>query len=109
MLRNHSLITSTARGQLFDELAAARAFVRLVPWLDRLTLCQKARVVEIESHVQYDDWAASVASAELGHLVGDWESSAVYCPGRVWAIHVGHHISSGQPSRQERGLGNGQR
>ena len=60
MLRNRSLITSTAGNQLFEELAAAREFVRPVPWLDRLTLRQKARVVEIDSHAQYDDWAATV-------------------------------------------------
>ena len=59
MLRNHPLM-SKAGGQLYDELAASREFARPVPWLDRLTLCQKARVVEIDSHAQYDDWAAAV-------------------------------------------------
>ncbi len=59
MLRNRPLM-SRAGGQLYDELEASREFARPVPWLDKLTLRQKARVVEINSHVQYDDWAAAV-------------------------------------------------
>ncbi len=59
MLHNRPLM-STARGQLFDELAAAREFVRPVPWLDKLTLHQRARVVKIDSHIQYNNWAAVV-------------------------------------------------
>ncbi len=59
MLRQRPLM-SDAGGRLYDELAAAREFVRPVPWLDKLTLRQKARVVEIDSHAQYDDWAAAV-------------------------------------------------
>ncbi len=61
MLRNCPLIRLPAGCQLFDELAAARAFVRPIPWLDKLTLHQKARVVEIKSYAQYDnDWASLV-------------------------------------------------
>ncbi len=37
-----------------------REFMRPVPWLDKLTRQQRTRVVEIESHAQYDDWAALV-------------------------------------------------
>ncbi len=59
MLRNRPLM-SKAGGQLYDELDAACEFARPVPWLDRLTLRQRARVVEIDSHAQYDDWAAAV-------------------------------------------------
>ncbi len=59
MLRNRPLM-SRAGGQLYDELEASREFARPIPWLDRLTLHQKARVVEINSHAQYDDWAATV-------------------------------------------------
>ncbi len=34
--------------------------MRPIPWLDKLTLRQKARVVEIESYTQYEDWASLV-------------------------------------------------
>ncbi len=50
---------SPAGHQLFTELVMAWDFVRPIPLLDKLTLSQQARVLEIERYAQYEGWVSS--------------------------------------------------
>ncbi len=60
MLHELPSMTSPAGCQLFTELVMARDFVHPIPWLDKLTLGQQARLVEIERYAQYEGWLSLV-------------------------------------------------
>ncbi len=49
-------MTSEAGRIFFSELCKARDFIRPIPWLDRLTNAQEAKVVEIGHYSQYEGW-----------------------------------------------------
>ncbi len=60
MLRKLPHVTSPAGLELFTELVTVCDFVRPIPWLDKLTVGQQARVVEIERYAQYKGWVPLV-------------------------------------------------
>ncbi len=56
MLLRHSDMTSEAGRMFFSELCKARDFVRPIPWLDRLTNTQQAKVLEMGHYSQSEGW-----------------------------------------------------